>query len=169
STGGDGVNQVAILDPNAAETDPRNDGDPGLQVMREVLVVPGPSPDPGLVTPSTPHAVREWCINTAAVNPATDSVFFPSEDGKFYQWCLDDNTLMQTITLGTGIGEAYVPTVIGPNGTVYTINNATLFAVGNQPGVQASGMSASPDSRGAAASDSVTSTTARANHRAAAQ
>ena len=46
SSGGNGINQVAILDPYAAETDPRNDSDPTLQVMREVLTVPGPTPDP---------------------------------------------------------------------------------------------------------------------------
>lgn len=32
--------------------------------------------------------------------------------------------------LTPGIGEAYTPTVIGANGEVFAINNATLFAVG---------------------------------------
>jgi len=41
------------------------------------------------------------------------------------------NTLSESVTLTTGIGEAYTPTVIGVDGTAYAINNSTLFAVGN--------------------------------------
>ena len=37
----------------------------------------------------------------------------------------------QVVTLSTGIGEAYTPTVIGADGTVYAINQAILDAVGN--------------------------------------
>ena len=40
---------------------------------------------------------------------------------------------MQTITLSSGMGEAYTPTVIGPDGTVYAINRAVLNAVGQRP------------------------------------
>jgi len=43
---------------------------------------------------------------------------------------LTSNTLIQPITLTPGVGEAYTPTVIGVDGIVYAINNATLFAVG---------------------------------------
>ena len=35
-------------------------------------------------------------------------------------------------TLSPGIGEAYTPTIIGPDGTVYAINAAILNAVGRQ-------------------------------------
>jgi hypothetical protein len=34
------------------------------------------------------------------------------------------------VVLSAGVGEAYTPAVIGPDGTVYVINNATLWAVG---------------------------------------
>jgi hypothetical protein len=34
------------------------------------------------------------------------------------------------VTLTAGIGEAYTPTWMGPDGKVYAINNATIFAVG---------------------------------------
>jgi Bacterial Ig-like domain (group 3) len=132
---GDGVNKIAILDPYATEVDPHASSN-GLLVMREVLTVAGPTPDPGNIGPSTPLATREWCINTAAVDVAEDSVIMPSEDGNVYRWDLADDSLDQTINVGRGIGEAYVPTIINPNnGQILTINNATLFAIGAVPGV----------------------------------
>jgi hypothetical protein len=38
--------------------------------------------------------------------------------------------LSESVTLTSGIGEAYTPTAIGVDGTVYAINDAILFAVG---------------------------------------
>ena len=52
-----------------------------------------------------------------------------NEDGKMYRWDLASNTLSETIMLTAGLGEAYTPTLIGVDGTVYAINNATLFAI----------------------------------------
>jgi hypothetical protein len=123
--GGDGVNKLAILDPRDQMTDPIS----GAQVMKEILTVAGPTPDPEYVA-NHPNAVREWCINTAAVDPATKSVLVNNEDGKMYRWSLAPNTLSETITLTPGIGEAYTPTLVGTDGTVFAINNATLFAIG---------------------------------------
>jgi len=74
--------------------------------------------------------VREWCINSAAVDPVSGAILANSEDGKLYRWDLTTNTLGPGITLSPGIGEAYTPTVIGPDGTVYAINWAILNAVG---------------------------------------
>ena len=54
-----------------------------------------------------------------------------SEDGNLYRWSLSTNTLSQMVTLTTGLDEAYTPTFIGVDGTVYAIQNAILFAVGN--------------------------------------
>jgi hypothetical protein len=93
--------------------------------MKEVLVVMGVTPDPDF-----PGGVVEWCINTAAVDPATKSILVNSEDGWLYRWDLATNTLSQKVRLTSGLGESYTPTAIGPDGTVYAINNATLFAVG---------------------------------------
>ena len=76
--------------------------------------------------------MREWCINSAAVDPVTKSILANSEDGKLYRWNLTTNTLAPAIALSPGIGEAYTPTVIGPDGTVYAINWAILNAVGTQ-------------------------------------
>ncbi len=122
---GDGVNKIAILDPNATEPDPILSS---VAVMNEVLTIKGVTPDPDF--PQFPGAVREWCINTAAVDPSTKSVLANSEDGKLYRWDLTTNRFSQRITLSSGIGEAYTPTVIGPDGTVYAINDAVLFAIG---------------------------------------
>ncbi len=116
---GDGQNKLAILDPHAAETDPIT----GAAVMNEILTVLGP-------TPNANGGVYEWCINSAAIDPATKSALVNSEDGKAYRWDFVARTLTQTITLSSGVGEAYTPTIVGMNGYVYAINNATLFAIG---------------------------------------
>jgi hypothetical protein len=118
--GGNGSNKVAVLDPNGTEIDPVT----GATVMKEVLTVLGPTPNTGQA------GVREWCINTAVVDPFTKSVLAGSEDGKLYRWDLTSNTLSETFTLTSGIGEAYTPTLIGVDGTVYAVNNAILFAIG---------------------------------------
>ena len=123
---GDGHNRVAILDPNATESDPVI---ATTQVMLEVITQLGVTPDPNF--PGFPGAVREWCINTAVVDPVTKSVIVNSEDGNLYRWDLTSNTLSQVIKLSGGIGEAYTPTLIGADGTVYAINDAILDAIGN--------------------------------------
>ena len=122
---GTGQNQIAILDPNATEHDPII---PGTLVMKEVLTHLGVTPDSGC-----PGGVREWCINSAAIDPFTKSVLANSEDGNLYRWDLTTNTLSQVITLSSGIGEAYTPTVIGADGTAYAINKAILDAIGTTP------------------------------------
>ena len=122
---GDGHNKIAILDPNATEPDPVF---PATSVMNEVFTIEGVTPDPDF--PTFPGAVREWCINTAAVDPITKSILANSEDGKLYRWDLTTNSFSEIIKLSSGIGEAYTPTVIGTDGTVYAINDAVLFAIG---------------------------------------
>jgi hypothetical protein len=129
--GGDGVNKIAVLDPNDTMVEPHASSN-GQLVMKEVLTIAGPTPDPEFINNGYPKAVREWCINTAAVDPSTKSVMANSEDGKLYRWDLTTNTLSQVVTLSPGVGEAYTPTVIGPDGTVYAINQAILNAVGRR-------------------------------------
>ncbi len=123
---GDGVNRLAVLDPNASMDDLvfKN-----VKVMKEVLTIKGVTPDPRF--PNFPHAVREWCINTAAVDPGTKSILANSEDGTLYRWNLVSNKFSERISLTSGIGEAYTPTIIGTDGTAYAINDAILFAVGH--------------------------------------
>jgi hypothetical protein len=120
NAGGNGSNKIAVLDPDATEIDPVS----GATVMKEVLTVLGPTPNPPLA------GVKEWCINSAAVDPFTKSVLANSEDGNLYRWDLTSNTLTQAVRLTSGLGEAYTPTLIGVDGTVYAINDAILYAVG---------------------------------------
>jgi hypothetical protein len=117
---GDGSNRIAVIDPQAIQTDAIS----GLPIMREVLTILGPTFESGNSGP-----VFEWCINTAAVDPATKSVLVNSEDGYLYRWDLVGNRFSQRIQLTSGIGEAYTPTAIGADGAVYAVNNAVLFSI----------------------------------------
>jgi hypothetical protein len=119
---GDGENKMAILDPNA--TQPDEYGAKHTTVMKEVDTILGPTPNPN-------GGVYEWCINSASVDPETASVFAGSEDGHFYRWDLSNNTLSQSLFLNPPTPEAYTPSMVGPDGTIYSINNATLYAIGN--------------------------------------
>ena len=118
---GDSMNRVAVLDPNAVQADFIS----GNPVMKEVLTILGPTPDPDF-----PGGFIEWCINTAAVDPFTQSILINSEDGYMYRWSLATNTLSERIRLTSGLGESYTPTAVGPDGKVYAINNGILFALG---------------------------------------
>jgi hypothetical protein len=124
-SGGDGVNKLAVLDPNASMTDPVT----GINVMKEILTIAGPTADPDY-RPWWPNAVREWCINSAVVDPFTKAVLANNEDGNLYRWDLTSNTLSEAVSLTAGQDEAYTPTVIGVDGTVYAINGGIIFAVG---------------------------------------
>jgi len=118
---GDGQNKIAILDPNAMEADPIS----GIPVMKEVITILGVTPDP-----AHPGGVREWCINTAVVDRFSKAVLANSEDGYLYRWDTTANMFAQRIQLTSGIAESYTPTLVGPDGQVYAINNAVLFAIG---------------------------------------
>jgi hypothetical protein len=122
--GGTGVNKVAILDPNDTMTDSQT----GATVMKEILLIAGPTPDGDY--PNVPGAVREWCINTVAIDTVNKCACLHNEDGKIYRWDFATNTITQELRLTPGLGEAYTPSVIGVDGTVYVIENAILFAVG---------------------------------------
>ena len=121
SGGGDGLNRLGVFDPNVSMVDPISNA----TVMNRVLDVLGPTPDPAF-----PTGVTEWCINTAAIDVRGQSAIVNSEDGKAYRWHFPTNTLIQAVTLTSGIGEAYTPTIIGADGTCFAINNAILFAIG---------------------------------------
>jgi hypothetical protein len=127
--GGDGVNQLAVQDPNDTMVDPIS----GANVMKTILTIIGPTPDQRLRDQGHPNAVREWCINTAVIDTHNKAAIVNSEDGNVYRWDLTSNSLNAQVNLSTATGEPYTPTVIGPDGKVYAINNATLFACGTTP------------------------------------
>src|SRR5580704_9370111 len=94
--GGNGSNKIAVLDPQNSEIDPIS----GATVMNEILTIVGPTPNPDL------PGVREWCINSAAVDPFSKSVLANNEDGKLYRWDLTSNVFSESVVLTSGIGEA---------------------------------------------------------------
>lgn len=116
--GGNGRNYLALVDPNESMIDPVT----GVSVMKTVLKVLGPTPDPEL------GGVREWCINSAAIDAAGRCAVVNSEDGHVYRWDFDRNALSPGLDLAPPTGEAYTPTVIGPDGAIYAINNARLYS-----------------------------------------
>ena len=117
---GDGLNRMAVLDPRAGQLDAFS----SVTVMREVITILAPTPDP-----NNPGGRKEWCINTMAADPQRQSVLANNEDGILYRWHLPSNTLTQQLKLTSGLGQAYTPTLVGTDGAVYAIGNATLFSV----------------------------------------
>jgi Bacterial Ig-like domain (group 3)/Putative Ig domain len=136
--GGDGVNEMAVLDPYSSVPDPNNDpnnpnpGFPnrGFYVMATVEAFASPSPDLDATGAGDPDAVREWCTNGTVVDPATDSVFMNNEDGYTYEWNLRTNTITNAVEVTSGIGVPYTPTAIAPNGEIFSDNGGELFAEG---------------------------------------
>jgi hypothetical protein len=118
---GDGENEIAILNPFATQEDEYSD----VTVMKEVETILDPHSAPG-------GGVYEWCVNTAVVDVKNKSIVVNDEDGKAYRWDLATNSLEPQLglSLNAATFEAYTPTLIGPDGTDYAINNATLYAIG---------------------------------------
>jgi hypothetical protein len=154
---GDGINRLALLDPNATQIDPHPTAN-GLVEMREVMTVIGCTPDSEYQGGNFPLAVREWCINTAAVNPTKNSVFAPCEDGQVYCWDLASDSLREALRIGPGVGQPYVPTAIGPDGVLYTLNGGKFFALGTWTNLCVAIYSSKPDLRSTVVGDLLTFT-----------
>jgi hypothetical protein len=75
---GDGKNRMAILDPNNTELDPIS----GNFVMNEVMTLLGQTPDPTAIAQGFPNAVKEWCVNAAAVDPNRDTAAARCSDSR---------------------------------------------------------------------------------------
>lgn len=135
STGGDGSNAIGVLDPYDSEVlvGPALPDSGGVAVMKRVLYQVGPTPDWDVNLTLYPNAVREWCINYGAVDPATNSIIVNSADGNFYRWHLPSDTLIEPTRLSSGIGQPYTMTVVGVDGTMYGIQIGQIFALGQTP------------------------------------
>jgi hypothetical protein len=116
---GTGNNEIAILDPSATQTDEYSD----VTVMKEVETKLDPNQSPN-------GGVYEWCVNTAVVDVKNKSIIVNDEFGYSYRWDLTANSFAQKLSLNPPTYEAYTSTLIGPDGTDYGINNATLYAMG---------------------------------------
>jgi hypothetical protein len=132
---GDGSNMIAVLDPNDTEVDFHSSSN-GLLIMKRVLFKVSPTHDPG--QPNVPTAMTEWCINHAAVDPATQSVIVNNADGKYYRWHLPTNTLTQSVVLTGGYIQPYTMTVIAMDGTMFGMVDSTLFSLGKTPALSVS-------------------------------
>jgi hypothetical protein len=119
SSSGDGMNRLAVIDPQASQQDAYST----TTVMREVLTLLSPTPEPGS------SGREEWCINTMAADPLRRSILVNNEDGVLYRWDLASNSLSQSVRLTSGLGQAYTPTLVGADGAVYAIANARLFSI----------------------------------------
>ncbi len=119
-----GNNMVAVVDPN----DTGVDTETGLTVMKPVITALGVTPDPRFIG-TYPNAVREWCINSAAVDVPGKSVVVNSEDGTVYKLDLTTGTLTSHIAVTDGIGEPYTPTIIAKDGTIFAVSKSRIFAI----------------------------------------
>ena len=140
---GDGANKIAILDPNATETYTIQYGvdNPGgvmvgdntsgtttgasYTTMKEILTVLGITSNAG----NGLEGVREWCVNTVAMDVPGKAAIVNSEDGHCYRWDLTTNSLTDNMNLEPPTGEAYTPTLASSDGIAIAVNNATVFAM----------------------------------------
>lgn len=123
--GGTGEHHFVLLDPNVGVPDTRTIA----TIMSTVRSVLAPTPDYPILT-SFPNARKEWCTNTALVDPFTKTIIMNNEDGICYRWDPALNTLVEHVRLSAGRRQAYTPTAVAPNGLVLAINWAVLNEVG---------------------------------------
>ena len=123
---GDGSNKVAVLDPTSNSTS--TDRQSGIPVMNEIITLLGPQ----LTNDDTnnPNARYEWCVNSTVVDVNRKSAIVNSEDGHVYRWSFVTNSATESVNVQPPTSEAYTMTAIGPDGTIYAVNNSWLFAIG---------------------------------------
>jgi hypothetical protein len=120
-----GDNRIALVDPNDARVEQQS----GVSVMKKISTMLGPTHDGRF----SGDQRMEWCVNFGVVDIKGKCILANSEDGMVYRWDLVTNQLSESIRITPGLGQAYTCTLIGPDGKVYAINNAHLFAIGSHP------------------------------------
>ncbi len=76
-----------------------------------------------------PNALSEWCCNMGVFDPFAGAIFASNEDSYVYRWDLNHNTLAERIEMRNPFVEAYTPSLIGPDGAVYSINMGQLSVI----------------------------------------
>ena len=72
---------------------------------------------------------NEWCINAPAVDQ-TGAVYALGEDGYLYRMEWGGQNVTR-IFLDRPVSAAYTPVSLGPDGTVYALNNGKVFVIGS--------------------------------------
>ncbi len=77
-----------------------------------------------------PTAGRELCVNAVVIDSSGTS-YFLGEDGYFYRVEFGGENWSR-IMLGQPRDAAYTPAAMGPDGTVYALDDRSFFIIGNQ-------------------------------------
>jgi hypothetical protein len=77
-----------------------------------------------------PTTGRELCVNAVVVD-STGASYFLGEDGYFYRVEFG-GVNWSRIMLGAPRDAAYTPAAMGPDGTVYALDDRSFYIVGNQ-------------------------------------
>ena len=120
---GQGRHRLALLDPQDFQLDPYNTGQPVMKIVQSIL---SPTPSPSF---TFPDALTEWCNNMGAYDPFSQSVYANNADSYQYRWDLKANILAEAFRMGDPLFEAYTPSVIGPDGAVYSINKGLMSKI----------------------------------------
>ncbi len=78
-----------------------------------------------------PTAGKELCVNAVVVDKNGNS-YFLGEDGYFYRVEFGGENWSR-IMLGAPRNAAYTPAAMGPDGTVYALDDRSFYIVGNSP------------------------------------
>ena len=136
------MNRVALLDPNDTQIDHHSSA-PGLVEMREVLSVIGPTPDSG---GSRRSQCSKGVVYQRSGGKSGDEQRVLRQRG-WTSLSLESRPRtrwIRRLLLNQGLGQPYVPSVMGPDGTVYTLNGGNFFALGSVPGLKSPSARALP-------------------------